>query len=165
MIIFAVLVNFWWLKKPFLSIKAWLKDSDGLMVDSLFLILLINTSLIHSASSDFLKLQVLARSVNAPQKCSKGSLSLCFRFGSLYLSSVTFGGLLEARCRRSKNSSKEIDNILTLWFFWENTVFPSLPRAKKRNDINFFSASARLNPPNFFNRISFSLQRLRTTSW
>ena len=50
---------------------------------SLFLILQLKTSLMYSAPSDSLILHVLARSVNAPQNCSKDSLSLCFGFKKL----------------------------------------------------------------------------------
>ena len=64
---------------------------------------------------------MLARSVNAPQSCLKDSPSLCFRFRSLYLSNVTFGGSLQTSSKKSQNSLKEIDRIFTLGFVWENT--------------------------------------------
>ena len=54
----AIFVNLWWLKYPFLSIKAWLSASVGLILTessflwvSVFLMLQMKTSLIHSASS------------------------------------------------------------------------------------------------------------------
>ena len=90
-----IFVNFWWLKYPFSSIKAWLSASDGLMVAdssflwvSVFFILQMKLSLIHSASSDSLILHVLTKSVRAPQNCSYDSRSFCFRFNNLYLSNV-----------------------------------------------------------------------------
>ena len=114
-------------------------------------------SLIHSASSDSLILQVLARSVSAPQNCSYDSRSLCYRFSNLYLSNVVLGGLLNAACNRVQNSEKDIARILTIVFFCVKTLFPSLPKARKKIDRSFLSASVLLIPLNFF---FFSLIRL-----
>ena len=99
----ATLDSFWWLKYFFSSIKTRLSASDGLSVAeksflwvSVFFMLQMKTSLIHSASSISLILQVLANSVSAAQNCSYDFRSLCLRFHRLYLSNVVLGGLLNA---------------------------------------------------------------------
>ena len=151
-----IFVNFWWLKSPFSSIKAWLSAFDGLMVAdssflwvSVFFILQMKMSLIHSASSDSLMLHVLAKYVRAPQKCSHDSRSFCFRFNNLYLSIVVLGGLLNAASSKVQKSKKVIAKILTLVFFCVKTLFPSLPKARNKIDRSFLSASVRLIPLNF----------------
>ena len=106
-------------------------------------------SLIHSASSVSLMLHELAKSVRAPQNCSYGSRSFCFRFNNFYLSNVVLGGLLNAASNKDQNSEKFIAKILTLGFFCVKTLFPSLPRARNKIDRSFSSASVRLIPLNF----------------
>ena len=116
---------------------------------SVFVMLQMKISLIHSASSDSLILHVLARSVSAPQNCSYDSRSFCFRFSSLYLSNVVLGGLLNAASSRVQNSENDIARILTLGFFCVKTLFPSFSRARNKIDRSFLSASVRLIPLNF----------------
>ena len=132
-----IFVNFWWLKYPFSSNKTWLSASDGLVVAdssflwvSVFFMLQIKMSLIHSASSCSLMLHVLAKSVRASQNCSYDSQYFCFRFNNLYLSNVVLGGLLNAASSKVQNSDKVIAKILTLGFFCVKTLFPSLPKAR-----------------------------------
>ena len=84
---------------------------------SVFLMLQMKTSLIHSASSFSLILQVLAKSVSAPQNCSYDSRSFYLLFTSLYLSNVVIGGLLNDASINVQNSVKVIARILTLGFF------------------------------------------------
>ena len=91
-------------------------DSSFLCV-SVFFILQMKMSLIHSASSDSLMLHVLAKSVRAPQNCSYDSRSFCFRFNNLYLSNVVLGSLLIAASSRVQNSENVNAKILTLGIF------------------------------------------------
>ena len=98
--------------------------SDGLIVAdrsllwvSVFLMLQMKTSIIHSAPSFSRILQVLAKSVSAPQKCSHDSRSFVLRFNNLYLSNVVLGGLLNAASSQVQNSMKDIAKILTRGFF------------------------------------------------
>ena len=168
----AIFVNFWWLKYPFSSIKAWLSASVGLMlVDSnflwvsVFLISQMKTSFIHSASSDSFILHTLARSVRAPQNCSSDSRYFCFRLNYLYLSNVVSGGFLNAVSSRVQNSEKEIVKILTLGFFCEETLFPSLPKPRNKIERSFLSTSVRLIPLNFlFLHWSAFLRQIHTVS-
>ena len=111
---------------------------------SVFLVLQIKTSLIHSASLFFFKLPVLARSVKAPQNCSYDSLSFCLRLSNLYLSNVLLGGLLNAASSKVQNAVKEIVEILTLGFFCGKTLFTSLPRARNKIERSYLPASVRL---------------------
>ena len=151
---FAMLVNLWWLKSPFSSMSAWPKTSEGLIIAdnnfrwlSLFFMLQMNASLIHPASADYLILHELERSGNALQNYWKNSLFLFFLLKSLCLSSVIFGGLLKNRFKRSQISIKEMKKVFTLWFFfWANTLFPSMPKAKIEIDRIFLSASDLLSP-------------------
>ena len=152
----AMFVNFWWLKYPFSSINFWLSASEGLMVaKSKFLwvsavfIWQMKFSLIYSASSGCLLLHILARSVRAHQNCSLDSRSFCFRFNNLYLSNVVLGGLFTVASSKVQNSENVIANILTLGFFCEKTLFPSLPKARSKIERSFWSASVRLIPLNF----------------
>ena len=116
---------------------------------SVFLILQMKTSPIHSASSFSFMLHVLAKSVRAPQNCSYDSRSFCFRFNNLYLSKVVLGGLSKAASSRVQNSVKEMVKILTLGIFCVKTLFPPLPRARNKIERSFLSASVRLIPLNF----------------
>ena len=100
----------------------------------------INTCLLHSASSHSLILLVLTRSLNTPQIASKNSLSLCFRFKSLYLSNATFESSLTARSKRSRFSLKKMDIILTPKFFWQIIFF----LYSHGLEIRWISASYRL---------------------
>ena len=127
--------------------------SEGLVVAdsnfcwvSLFLILQMKTSLIHSASSDSLMTHVLARSVSVPQNCSKESQSLCFRFKSLYLLKCNVWRFVKNKVQDVPKVFKTDRKTFTLKFFLENTLCPSFPRARNKMDPNFLSASALLNP-------------------
>ena len=80
-------------------------------------------SLIHSASSVNLVLQVLAKSVRAPQNCLNESRSFCLRFNNLYLSKNVLGGLSKAVFRRFQNSVNEIVKIFTREFFEQRPSF------------------------------------------
>ena len=121
-------------------------DSSFLWV-SVFFILQMKMSLIHSTSSHSLMLHVLARTVSAPQNCSYDSRSFSFRFNNLYLSNVVLGGLPS----RVQNSVENVmAKILTLGFFYVKTLFPSLPKDRNKIDRSFLSASVRLIPLNFF---------------
>ena len=95
-------------------------------------------SLVHSASTLTLMLHVFAKSVSAPQNCSHDSRFLCLRFGSLYLSNVVLGGLLNAVSSNVQNSVNEKATIFTRGFFWAKTLFPSLPIAKNKIHKNGF---------------------------
>ena len=116
---------------------------------SVFFMLQMMISLIHSASSISLMLRVLAKSVSAPQNCSYDSRSFCLRFSSLYLSNVVLGGLLNAVSSNIQNSVNEIATFFTRGLFWAKTLFPLLPSAKNKIGWSFLSASARLIPLNF----------------
>ena len=96
--------------------------------------------LIKNISNPFVspadKLHFFAISARAPQNCSNDSLSLCFLFNSLFLSTVTL--LTNATDRFSKNSLKKIWRILTRVNIWPKIFFPSFPRAKKKDRSEFF---------------------------
>ena len=102
-------------------------DSSFLWV-SVFFILRMKMSLIHSASSDSLMLHGLDKSVRAPQNCLYDSRFFCFRFNNLYLSNVVLGGLLNAASSKFQNSEKVIAKILTLGFFCVKIFFLRSPR-------------------------------------
>ena len=84
---------------------------------SVFLMLQMKTSFVHSAASFSFILRVLAKSVSAPQNCSYDSRSFCLRFSNLYLSNVVLGGLMTAASSKVQNSVKEIAKVLNLGFF------------------------------------------------
>ena len=111
-----------------------------------FMLLIKNISNPFVSPAD--KLHFFAISARAPQNCSNDSLSLCFLFNSLFLSNVTL--LTNATDRFSKNSLKKIWRILTRVNIWPKIFFPSFPRAKKKIDRSFLSASSNLKRLKFF---------------
>ena len=140
----------------FLSAKVWLSASDGLIVAersfrwvSLFFILHMKISLIHSAYLVSIRLHVIAKSVRAPQKCSIGSRSCCLRFDNLYLSKVVLTGLLKVVSSGVQNSVNEKLKFLPENFFWAKNPYPSLLSAKNKIERSFLSASAGLIPLKF----------------
>ena len=111
--------------------------------------LFMKITLIHS-SSPAAMLHFLAISAKAPQNCSRDSLSPCFRFRNLCLSTVTFVFFTKAIARKSQNFLIEICKIFTFVNFCPKFLFPSFPKARyKTTDRSFLSASSSRIPLNF----------------